>query len=406
LSDSLSTMRLSLAMKPMRNVAPRHMIVLLAAAVLFTAARESLTDQAKHQGARLVFDRIEIANNSGDVKLVADVDGDGRLDLVLAGLPEDPLSWWRWPDLRRTTIARARVEFTTDAAAVDVDGDGDLDIVVPDGPNGSNLVWFENPRPHGNPTDGAQWRRRDIGAIGGWGKDIKAADFDGDGRMDIATRSADELMIFFQDGFDVWRRVTLRGFELGEEGMASGDLDGDGDVDLVLRGVWASNPGGAAARDPAQWRAYPIGAFSSAFKALVVDLDGDGRPDILTSSSEHTADVAWFRADHGPTERWTRHLIQPAVTGAHTLQAADMDRDGTVDVVVGQMHTTKERALSIHYNIDGRGTRWARQIVDNVGLHNGIVADIDGDGNFDVFGSNWAGNPPLRIWMNRGPRAD
>jgi hypothetical protein len=393
-------------MKPMRKAAPVHMVALLAAAVLFAATRGAPAGQAKHQEARLLFNRIEIANNSGDVKLVADIDGDGRLDLVLAGFPNDPLSWWRWPDLHRTTIARARVEFTTDAAAVDVDGDGDLDIVVPDGPHGSNLVWFENPRPHGDPTNGAQWKRRDIGTIGGWGKDVKAADFDGDGRMDIAARSSNQLMIFFQDGPDVWRRVPLRGFELGQEGMASGDIDRDGDVDLVLRGVWASNPGGDAARDPARWRAYPIGAFNSAFKALVVDLDQDGRSDILTSSSEHTADIAWFRADHDPTQPWTRHVVHAAVTGAHTLQAADMDRDGTVDVVVGQMHTTKEREISIHYNIDGRGTRWARQIVDDVGLHNGIVADIDGDGYIDIFGSNWAGHPPLRIWLNRGPPAE
>lgn len=390
----------------MKSIHSGFRIVAAAFAVAATLAAAVSIDRSYGQAEQrlaegLIFDRQVIAKQSGDVKLVGDVDGDGQLDLVLGGYPQDPLSWWRWPDLRRTMIATARIEFTTDGVLADADGDGDLDIVTADGPKGINLIWFENPRPHGDPADGMQWKRHEIGAVGDWIKDIEAADLDGDGRIDIAARSARELMIFFQGPSGAWNRMVLRGFDLGEEGMASGDIDGDGHVDLVLRGVWAKNPAGAAARDPARWRAYPVGDVSPSFKALVVDLDQDGRPEILTSSSEHTADVAWFSADEGPTRRWTRHVIQPAVSGAHTLQAADMDGDGDIDVVVGQMHTTKEQALAIHYNIDGRGTRWARQVIDNTGLHNGVVADIDGDGDFDIFGSNWAGNPPLRVWINR-----
>ncbi|TIQ75317.1 MAG: VCBS repeat-containing protein, partial [Mesorhizobium sp.] len=114
-----------------------------------------------------------------------------------------------------------------------------------------------------------------------------------------------------------------------------------------------------------------------------------------------TDDVAWFQPLAGPTGRWIRHVIQPSVAGAHTLQAADMDGDGDNDVVVGQMHTTEERKLAILYNVDGRGTRWSRQVIDDVGLHNGVVADVDRDRDFDIYGANWAGNPPVRVWINR-----
>lgn len=347
------------------------------------------------------FDRKEIANYSGDVKAVGDIDLDGQLDLVLGGYPQDPLSWWRWPDLHRTVVAVPGTEFTTDGALVDLDGDGDLDIVTADGPSGANLVWFENPMPAHPSTVGASWKRRDIAAVGDWVKDIHVADFDGDGRVDIAVRSHNRLLIVFQTGADSWRQATLPASDLGEEGMAAGDIDADGDVDLVLWGVWLSNPGGAAARDPVRWQTHRIGPFSSAFKAVVVDIDRDGRADILTSSSEHTADVAWFQATNGPRGRWERHVIQPSVAGAHTLQAADMDGDGTVDVVVGQMHTTAAKELAVHFNIAGRGKSWRRVVIDNTGLHNGVVADIDRDGDYDIYGSNWAGNPPLRVWINR-----
>jgi hypothetical protein len=350
-------------------------------------------------GPQLCFERREIGNFSGDVKLVGDIDGDGRPDLVLGGLPTDGLSFWRWPDLQRTVIARPDIEFTTDGSLVDLDGDGDIDVVTADGPKGLNLIWFENPGSQVDPSGRVLWKRHSIGAAGDWVKDIKVADFDADGRLDVAARTPRELMVFFRTSVD-WTRMLLQGIELGEEGMESGDINGDGRVDLILRGVWASNPGGAIARDPSQWRPFQIGDFNVAFKALVTDLDGDGRPDIVTSSSEHTADVAWYRAGADRSQRWTRSVIQPAAAGVHTLQAADMDNDGDIDVVVGQMHTTRERALTIHYNMDGKGTQWSQQVVDRTGLHNGVVADIDQNGTFDIFGSNWAGNPPLRVWLN------
>ncbi len=368
--------------------------------VLVSGCSESGATEEPMGVGGLVFERMEIANVSGDVKLVGDIDGDGNPDLVLGGFPSDKLSWWHWPDLRATTIAVPRNEITTDGELADLDGDGDLDIVAGDGSDGNNLVWFENPRPSGDPATEGSWKRHEIGIVGNWVKDVEIADFDGDGRMDIATRSPSTAMIFFQDKAG-WQRVLFRDIPLGEEGMTSGDVDADGDVDLVLCGDWASNPGGVAARKQDNWNRYKIGPFNSAFKAVVVDVDQDGHADVLTSSSEHTEDVAWYRADNGPTKPWSRHVIQPFVQGAHTLQAGDMDGDGDIDVVVGQMHTTRERELAIHFNVDGRGNTWQRQVIDNVGLHNGLVADIDLDGDLDIYGANWVGNPPLRVWLNR-----
>ena len=363
------------------------------------AADDGTPDPITGQG--LPFERIDIAQQAGDIKLVGDLDGDGDLDLILGGSVSEPLTWWRWPDLKPTQIAIAQIEFTTDGLLADIDGDGDLDIVTPDGDKGDNLLYFENPLPNADPAEEGTWRRHVIGSIGGWGKDVEAADFDGDGRMDIAARSPDNLMIFFQNKNTDWARIELPGFSLGEEGMTSGDIDMDGDIDLIVDGEWISNPDGADARSSKAWQSYEIGPFNPAFKAVVADIDQDGHPDVITSSSEHTADVAWFGAMEGPTKKWTRHVVLPALPRAHTLQVADMDQDGDIDIVVGQMHTSQERALQVLFNLDGKATRWASQIVDHTGLHDGVVADIDGDGDFDIYGANWTGNPPLRVWLNR-----
>ena len=244
-----------------------------------------------------------------------------------------------------------------------------------------------------------------IGAAGDWVKDVEVADFDADGRLDVAMRTAWRATIFFQDGAGGWSPADLEGFALGEEGMASGDLDADGAVDLVLHGEWARNPGGNAARDPAAWRGYAIGGFSPAFKAVVVDLDRDGRMDVLTSSSEHRAEVLWHRPVGAVTAPWQSVPVAPEIERAHTLAAADLDGDGRLELVVGQMHTTAERSLAVYHQPEARDRPWRREAVDHVGLHNGVVADVDGDGRPDIFGSNWAGNPPVRL-VAQPDRAD
>lgn len=372
---------------------------IMSTAVAAFAPQES---NAALSPAAIPFERIEIDDNAGDIKLVGDIDGDGFPDLVLGGMPQEQLNWYRYPNWEKSVIATPGNEFTTDGALGDVDGDGDLDIVVPDGNSGDNLLWFENPRPDGDPAQGDQWTRRVIGAIGSWGKDVELADFDGNGRLDVAARRDTAAMIFFQTDVDAWQQMIFNDVELGNEGMASGDIDGDGHVDIVLRGVWVRNPGGSAARDAANWTQYTIGDADSDFKALVVDLNQDGQMDVLFSSSENRADVNWWTPENGdPTGAWRKQTIVPALEHAHTLQAADMDLDGDIDVVVGQMHTTDAQEIMIMLNVDGLATTWAKQLVATGGLHNGVVADIGNDGDYDIYGANWTGNPPARLWENK-----
>ncbi len=381
-------------------------MILLAAAALaaFFVGRAALAQAADSPAAlnNVPFDYVEVDNNAGDIKLVGDIDGDTYPDLVLGGMPGEKLNWYHYPSWQKTVIATPNNEFTTDGRLGDVDGDGDLDIVVPDGDSGDNLVWFENPRPSGDPFTGSEWTRHTIGAIGSWGKDVHVSDYDNNGFLDVATRRDNAVMIFFQMSANTWNKVELSGLNTGHEGMTSGDVDKDTHDDLVVQGQWVRNPGGDAARNPANWTPYDIGPANSDFKALVVDLNKDGHMDVLFSSSENTADVNWWSADGGdPTGTWTKHTIVASLERCHTLQAADMDNDGDMDVVLAQMHTSTDQEIMVWYNTNGQATSWSKQVVDTGGLHNGVVADIGSDGDYDIYGANWTGNPPARLWINQ-----
>lgn len=339
-------------------------------------------------------------SRAGDCKMLGDIDGDGRVDVVVAGAPGEGLVWYAWPGWERTLIAQPVTEFSTDGALADIDGDGDLDVVVPDGPYGDNLLVFLNPRPRGNPATGTAWERVVIGAAGDWVKDVEVADFNADGRLDVACRTAANVYIFFQTAGGGWTRVTVDS-GLSGEGMASGDLDGDGDVDLVLPGWWLRNPEPEGDAASAAWTSHTIdSSLYNEAKVLVADLDGDGELEVAFSNSEGTGPLRWYDpAGASPTGSWLRRTVIESIQRCHTLQAADMDRDGNLDLVIAQMHTSQEQQVAICYNTGG-AVSWRVEVIGTGGLHNGVVGDIDGDGDLDLIGSNWTGNPPVRLWRN------
>jgi hypothetical protein len=125
---------------------------------------------------------------------------------------------------------------------------------------------------------------------------------------------------------------------------------------------------------------------------------------LLFSNSEGTGPLAWWTpATQDPQGTWVKTTILASLEKAHTLQAADINRDGKIDLVVGQMHTSADREVMILYNQDGLGTAWQKQVIGTGGIHNGVVADIDNDGDWDIFGANWTGYPPIRLWVNQLP---
>ncbi|WP_202842351.1 FG-GAP repeat domain-containing protein [Luteimonas saliphila] len=289
---------------------------------------------------------------------VVDLDGDGRLDVVVAELGEMAPSGKPVGKVvvllgepSGTFLPRTLAEGlgrVTDVRAADLDGDGDIDLAVAVfGMNDiGGILWLEN-------RDGALYRHNLTSLAGALG--IDAVDLDGDGRLDLVSLIAQEhevVMAFRNLGGGAFEATELARAPhpmFGSTSLRPVDLDQDGDIDLLFtngdafdlqtdpkpyHGVqWLENLGGMrfAFRD--------IGRFYGAVATAVGDLDGDGDLDVVASSwinywrdpGRHT--LVWYENDG--EQNFTAHGIASEPAGLTSLRLADINGDGRPDIVAG-----------------------------------------------------------------------
>ena len=353
------------------------------------------------------FRRVVVDGRSGrwyrDVKIAGDFDGDGFIDIAAGHYPLDykdpaPLLLYRYPEWRQTTIGMGY--FTTDGQAADIDSDGDLDIVTGD-EMAKSLLWFENPRPKGDPLKGL-WRRHVAGTLPEhFTHDIETGDIDRNGKVDVLTRVKGRgTYLWLQQTPSSWIPVKIRTAPDGQ-GSALADIDRDGDPDIALEGVWLENPGGKASA-AGDW---PLHRFAEGWPddvgVAVADLNGDKRPDIVLAPAESHGRLAWYEAPADPRGgAWSEHAIDSSVSYVHTFKIGDIDLDGAPDVAFGEMHQSASKRVGYYLNRN-RAASWPRVVLSTSGVHNLRAADIGADGDIDLFGSSWAGDNPLGLWENQ-----
>tara|TARA_Y100001970_G_scaffold61834_1_gene78948 strand:+ start:10 stop:1374 length:1365 start_codon:yes stop_codon:yes gene_type:complete len=349
---------------------------------------------------------------------VVDVDGDGDLDVLGVANTGDELAWWENTAtfaLNPTWTTRSINSAADGAEAVrvaDIDGDGDLDVVA--GLYGDNQVaWYEN---DGSPSDGG-WTHHIVKDYSGNGiEDVFVADIDDDGDLDIisADGNGDKILYHINDGTPsngVWSTKTVISGSDADGAMSVhvADIDSDGDLDIIAalfmtsNVIWIENDGSP---NNGGWTSHDVVSSSSSkesYDVAVGDIDGDGDLDIV--EADQTNKVYWYENDGTPDDgTWSQTKIKGGLTDAHVVAIADMDNDGDLDVISAAYTGGK---VSWHVN-DGSpdGAVWTTYEIGTPTKPTSLFpVDIDYDGDIDIISSAETGtstNGKIKWYVNDG----
>jgi len=316
---------------------------------------------------------------------IADLDGDGDLD-VISGGGNDILAWYENIDGLGTfgplqEVSRA-ADFIQSVYADDLDGDGDLDLLTASYLD-DEIAWYENT--DGEGTFGTQQVLTN-GADYAWA--VRTGDIDGDGDRDVVCGSyLDKRIAWFEntDGeasFGAMQTIALDANGVRDIFVADLDADGDDDILTACQSdntiAWYENTDGKGTFGSRKviWNNHV-----ETFCAMAADIDGDGDNDVIASSPSDD-ELAWFENIDDDPSFGTQQIISKEVDGSRNCYASDMDFDGDIDVV----SVSRDSLVSWFENLDGKGTFGPRI---NIAKVNGrpddvICGDIDNDGKNDV----------------------
>jgi len=275
--------------------------------------------------------------------------------------------------------------------AADLDGDGDLDLA-------GAAVWYDDISWYENlDGDGTQWRKRVVELFLDGARSVHYGDIDSDGDLDLvgAGRYANDI-IWVENAngvFTSWSTHYVDQEFSGASWVHSEDMDGDGDADVLGAAAfdddvtwWENSDGSGTA-----WIEHVIdGDYNAARVAKAVDFDLDGDMDVATGSGiGGSADMAWYENIDGQGLSWEKHDVSGAFTFLTSATAADMDGDGDTDMV-GSATGLLYDGVYWAENLDGSGTSWADHALP-IGQYEYVPGthpvDLDQDGDMDVLGT-------------------
>ena len=247
----------------------------------------------------------------------------------------------------RRIAAPQEVPGSYDVALVDLDADGDLDCAASSWRYGNRFDWFENVGSPGD--GGKWKRHAIEENIGETRTIATADfNRDGRPDL-LGTSRGGNTIAWYANPSDPakakWPKTILDDKTAAPTHGHPHDLDGDGDLDVVMAFGLAA-PADAASHQVAwyenigqpglgaEWKKHAIATdFPQGFEAVAGDLDGDGDQDVVATGWGSAGRVAWFENTGDPRGDWKRHVIKENWPNAVTVILVDLDHDNRLDIV-------------------------------------------------------------------------
>lgn len=248
-------------------------------------------------------------------------------------------------------------------------------------------------------------------------RSVVFSDLDGDGKSDmIATNTGSNNISVFRNTSTIGVASFATKLEfatgIGTSGLATGDLNGDGKLDVVasnynsmdisvfINTTTGSTINFATKIDIATWDVMPPSGFINPLGVVINDLNGDGKPDIAVANFS-TASVALFRnTTTGPTPTFVREMLTTGLTAPRELAVGDMDGDGKTDLVVSDEGGAKILAYRNTSATAGSFTFDAPVTSVTATAPRGVaLGDLDKDGKLDIAVVN-SGSASVSVFRN------
>ena len=331
------------------------------------------------------------------VGIAADFNGDGKLDIAYGEFQNLVVQLGNGdgsfqPPVRYQSI----ISYPSGMAGGDFNSDGKLDLAV------SEFQFSEYVDLFVGKGDGtfSLGTRLDVG-VKTEPTSIVVADFNGDGKLDVATGEYADAGLEGHGGVSVFLGKgdgtfqTRADYDVSEDvfSLVAGDFDGDGVIDLVyLQGSGLStlyflkgNGDGTFQPGVNARSGLAIGSVTAA------DVNGDGKLDIFGSLSSEGVAVVFGNGDG---------TFQPEVqydtaTTTSALLLGDFNADGKLDAAYGAQTSSPTQLAVLPGNGDGTFQSPIDTPVTLTGLATMIAGDFNGDGKLDVVGTSSNGPPVL-----------